>query len=101
MDAIASWLVHQPLHILYIALILAILSLLLRRFSQNAQAAHALLVAAIGWLAYAGWEWWVTAKTPEANIRIDLLLIWPVVALLTLWAIFRLMRPSKRLRKQE
>ena len=27
--------------------------------------------------------------TPEANIRVDLLVIWPLVAILTLWAIVR------------
>jgi hypothetical protein len=39
------------------------------------------------WLAYAGWEWLVLVMSPEANIRVDLLLIWPVIALATLWAV--------------
>jgi hypothetical protein len=30
--------------------------------------------------------WLVLVKSPEANIRVDLLLIWPVVGLTTLWA---------------
>jgi hypothetical protein len=52
-----------------------------------------LLVPALAWLAYAGWEWLVLTKTPEANIRIDLLLIWPLLAVVTLWAAVRAFRP--------
>ena len=51
-----------------------------------------LLVAAAAWLAYAAWEWLVQARTPEANIRVDLLVIWPVLAILSLWAVFRALR---------
>ena len=51
-----------------------------------------LLVAAGAWLAYAAWEWLVQARTPEANIRVDLLLIWPVLAILSMWAVFRALR---------
>ena len=47
------------------------------------------LGAAVAWLAYAGWEWLVLVKSPEANIRVDLLLIWPVIGLTTLWALVR------------
>lgn len=41
-----------------------------------------LLVAAIAWGLYAGWEWLVVTTTPEANIRVDLLLLWPALGLL-------------------
>ncbi len=51
-----------------------------------------LLVAAIAWALYAAWEWLILVRTPEANIRVDLLLIWPVLALLSAWALFRLFR---------
>lgn len=51
--------------------------------------AGALLVVAAGWAVYAIWEWLVMTKTPEANIRVDLLLIWPVLLVLTAWGIFR------------
>lgn len=51
-----------------------------------------LLIAAAGWMAYAAWEWLVMVRTPEANIRVDLLLIWPVLAVLTAWALLRLVR---------
>lgn len=52
----------------------------------------ALLIAVGAWLAYAIWEAAVQWQTPEANIRIDLLLIWPAVAILTLVALFRALR---------
>lgn len=38
------------------------------------------------WLACAGWEWLVTTRSPDADIRVDLLLIWPVVGATTVWA---------------
>ena len=41
---------------------------------------------------YAAWEWLVQIKTPEANIRVDLMVIWPVLAFLSAWALFRAFR---------
>ena len=43
--------------------------------------ANVLWVPTALWLAYAGWEWLVVTQSPEANIRVDLMLIWPVLAL--------------------
>jgi hypothetical protein len=34
----------------------------------------------------------VMTKTPEADIRVDLPAIWPVLAILSLWALFRALR---------
>jgi hypothetical protein len=48
-----------------------------------------LWVPALWCLAYAGWEWLVLVKSPEANIRVDLLLIWPVIELVTIWTFVR------------
>jgi hypothetical protein len=48
-----------------------------------------LLAASIAWSLYAAWEWLVLIRTPEANIRVDLLIIWPVLAILSAWAIYR------------
>lgn len=84
MEAATRWLVQQPLHIAGVGLALVLVWLLLRRLPSRARRSTGLLVAAVGWLAYAGWEWWVWAATPEANIRVDLLVIWPVLASLTL-----------------
>jgi hypothetical protein len=30
--------------------------------------------------------------TPEANIRVDLLIIWPILAILSAWALYRVAR---------
>jgi hypothetical protein len=49
-------------------------------------------VAAITWALYAAWEWLVQVRTPEANIRVDLLVIWPALAILSVWALFRSLR---------
>ena len=51
-----------------------------------------LLTAALAWGLYAAWEWLVQVRTPEANIRVDLLVIWPALALLSAWALFRALR---------
>ncbi|MEZ5285379.1 MAG: hypothetical protein R2712_11355 [Vicinamibacterales bacterium] len=51
-----------------------------------------LLWAACAWLLYAAWEWLIQVRTPEANIRVDLLVIWPVLAILTFWAVMRALR---------
>jgi len=42
--------------------------------------------------AYAAWEWLVQIQTSEANIRADLLLIWPVLVAVSGWALFRAFR---------
>jgi hypothetical protein len=87
MDMLAGWLVQQPLHILLIAAAHFAAWALVRAGPLRA---NAVLIPALLWLAYAGWEWLVVARTPEANIRVDLLIIWPVLALATIWAIARL-----------
>lgn len=42
---------------------------------------------AVAWLTFAGWEALVQALTPEANIRVDMLLIAPLLGGLALWAL--------------
>jgi CDP-diglyceride synthetase len=41
---------------------------------------------------FAAWEWLVMTRTPDANIRVDLLLIWPALLLLTLWSVWQALR---------
>ena len=48
--------------------------------------------AAAGWLLYAVWEWVVGEQSPDADIRIDLLLIYPILAILSLAAIITIVR---------
>ena len=52
----------------------------------------ALLIPAIAWLLYAVWEWVVTRSSPEANIRVDLLLIIPIVIIATIVGIVMALR---------
>lgn len=52
----------------------------------------ALLVPTAAWVLYAVWEWLVVWRTPEANIRVDLLLIWPVLLILSIWFTIRALR---------
>lgn len=42
------------------------------------------------WAAFAIWEWFVSQ---EANIRVDLFLIYPVLLVTTLWALWSGLRP--------
>jgi hypothetical protein len=67
----ATLLVGRPLDILIVALLLA---------------------AAAAWLVHAGREWLVMVRTPEANIRVDLLVIWPVLVVPSLWCVVRALR---------
>jgi hypothetical protein len=54
--------------------------------------ANRLLWPAVFCLVFAGGEWLVMTGTPEANIRVDLLLIWPLLLLLTVWSLWRILR---------
>jgi hypothetical protein len=93
METLASLLVGRPLHILLIALAFLVAHVLLRATGIGSTAhPRALLVVGGGWALYAAWEWLVLTRTPEANIRVDLMLIWPVLLLLSIWFTVRAMR---------
>ncbi|WP_271678923.1 hypothetical protein [Thermomonas mangrovi] len=53
------------------------------------------LFAAACWGAYAGWEALVQWRTPEANIRVDLLLFIPVLAISAAWALLAAWRARR------
>jgi hypothetical protein len=93
MDFIASLLVHKPLNILVVALIF-LAGFVALRFTSLGQGKHAaaLLVPAAGWAVYSAWEWVVMTRTPEANIRFDLLVVWPILLVLSVWFILRSLR---------
>ena len=89
-EGLAGWLVGQPLRILLIAAAHAALWAIARASRlRGVPRTNALWIPALAWLAYAGWEWLVVVRSPDANIRVDLLLIWPAVALATLWGWIR------------
>jgi len=90
LEALGHWLVQQPGHILLVATLnLALWALCRATVLRTVPRSNVLWVPAVLWLAYAVWEWLVLVRTPEANIRVDLLLVWPVIALVTLWAAVR------------
>ena len=93
MDFLARVFVNQPLHVLLLALVYLVGWLALRLAGVPAgRQPSALLVPAVFAFLYAGWEWLVTTRTPEADIRVDLLIIWPVLFILTVWAVVRVFR---------
>ena len=83
---LARGLVAQPTHILLVAAAWAVCRATVLR---GVDGANVLWVPAALWLAYAGWEWLVVTRSPDANIRVDLMLVWPVLALTTAWALWR------------
>ncbi len=92
-QCLAELFVARPLNILAVAIAFVAGHLALR-FWAPAGVRHprALLVTAGAWGLYAAWEWLVQWRTPEANIRVDLLVIWPALAILSVWAVFRTLR---------
>jgi len=92
-DLLASLFVNRPLHVLLLAVVYLVVWVALRLAGVPAgRKPSALLVPAVFAFLYAGWEWLVTTHTPEANIRVDLLIIWPVLFILTVWAVVRVFR---------
>ena len=90
MDFLTSLLVGNPLTILFVAGLFVTAFFLMRssRFGEDRQP-RSLLVPAGAWTIYAAWEWLVFVKTPEANIRVDLLVIWPILLIISVWFALR------------
>ena len=93
MELLASLFVAKPQNILLIAVVFLAAYLALR-FTVVSIGKHPgwLLIASGAWGLYAAWEWLVQVKTPDANIRVDLLVMWPLLAVLTLLALYRAFR---------
>lgn len=83
MEVLSRLLVQQPLNIFLVAAAFMLAWVFWRPRNK------ALHIPALAWLAYALWETLVLIQTPEANIRVDLLLIWPLVGVATLWPLLR------------
>ena len=93
MKFLASLLVGKPLNILVVAALLLVGYFTLRLSSLNdGRRFRMILVSAIAWLFYGAWEWLILLRTPEANIRVDLLVIWPALGILSIWALYRSLR---------
>lgn len=92
-ELLAHFFVGKPLHITIVAVAFLFGHLMLR-FSRKG-AAHqtkALLAPAVCWGLYAAWELVVQIRTPEANIRVDLMLIWPFLLIVTVLSLLRVFR---------
>jgi hypothetical protein len=93
MEFLASLFVGKPLHIALVAIGFFLAFFRVRsRSSPDVGFWRPLLIASVGWALYAAWEGIVLFETPEANIRVDLLVIWPVMAVLSLRALARAVR---------
>lgn len=93
METLAGLFVGRPLSILVVALFFLGLHVVVRTSGiGSGRHRHALLVVAAAWAIYAAWEWLVIVRTPEANIRVDLLVIWPALAILSIWFVIRALR---------
>jgi hypothetical protein len=90
-------LVGEPGNIFLVALTF-LAGHLLQAAAGRPSTAHprALLVGCVAWSLYATWEWLVNTITPAANIRIDLLVIWPILAIVTATALIRAARQIAR-----
>lgn len=93
METLTSLLVGKPQNILVVAIVFLLGYLIPRFFAPGKRRRFgSLLIASVVWGMYAAWEWLVQAKTPEANIRVDLLVLWPSMAILSAWAPYRVVR---------
>lgn len=93
MQFLAGFFVGQPFHILAVGLVGMILyGVFTFHGALRRPRTRPLLMASIGWILYALWEWLVVVFTPEANIRVDLMVIWPLLVLLSAYGALRLWR---------
>ena len=93
MEFLASLFVAKPHIVALVALVFVAGYLVLRYMVPGiARRPGTLLIASTAWGLYAAWEWLVLIRTPEANIRVDLLVLWPLLAVLSIWALYRAFR---------
>lgn len=86
--------VHNPAVIFLVAGFFFAGYLLMRR-SAPTRRAKWLLLPATAWTFWAAWELVIVLFSPEANIRIDLLLIIPLVLILSIVGIVMVFVPRK------
>jgi hypothetical protein len=93
LETLSSLLVGKPLNILAVATVF-LAGYLVPQFLAPSMRPRLrpLLTLSLAWGLYATWEWLVLTMTPEANIRVDLLIIWPILAILSAWALYRVAR---------
>jgi len=82
--------VHHPERLLLVSAAFFVLWGLLRL--RTGRRSRVLLVPAAFFAVFAAWEWLVMTRTPEADIRVDLLLIWPAALIVTAWSAYLALR---------
>jgi hypothetical protein len=80
MSFLSPFVVHKPLNLLIVGALFACIYFVLR-FSSLGEGRRPgfVLIPAVLWGLYAAWEWLVMTRSPEANIRVDLMVILPVI----------------------
>jgi len=93
MEILAWIFVGKPLNIAMVAGLWLVGYVIMHRIApgRHSQSRWMLLSASL-WGLYAAWEWLVLTNTPDANIRVDPLLIWPILAALSVWSVYRIFR---------
>ncbi len=93
MSYLSSFVVHKPLNLMIVAALFVGIFLVLRLTGLGeGRRPGLLLVPAVAWGLYAAWEWLVMTRTPEANMRVDLMLILPVILGLSIWFVVKELR---------
>ena len=93
MGALYSFFIGQPLIQLVIGGLFFVGYFLASR-NPNLPA-KTLLTPALLWLAWGVWEWVIMQMSPGANIRVDLLIILPVVLIVSIVTVVVLFRTPK------
>ena len=86
MTLLGALFVQNPAGIFLVSGIFFVAYVLLRNM-RGVGRVQPLLWAALAWAIWAVWEFFVLRSTPEADIRVDLLLIIPVVIGLSIAAV--------------
>lgn len=86
MSFLAALFIAKPLNIFAVTIFFVVGYVALRLTEFGIQRNHRLmLIASCAWGLYAAWEWLVQFKTLDANIHVDLLVIWPILLTLSIW----------------
>jgi hypothetical protein len=88
--------VQHPERSALVAVLFLAIWLLVRGRRGTRRRASALLLPAAAWGLYAGWEWALIHWSPAANLRVDLLVIIPLLCLATLLGIVMALRERAR-----
>ena len=89
MDFLASIFVGKPVNILIFACGFLAICVFIRKVLAKSLLHRSVLIAVFAWVLYAVWEYLVLSQTPEANIRIDLIIIWPIIGLVSIYSVYR------------